>query len=327
MRGALEGEQLQSGQVDSPRRLATAAAQPQNTPLLKASLSTPPVAHSPIAVAAAAVAATNTNNGSMDLSMQRRQPLSEDNPSRQPTTNAAEMYSTLLLQLRQERRSSFSPPSPRRPTETASAPCSPAPACSPPKKSATGLSGSASSQPKPSCFACPVCKKRFQRHIALSAHFQAEHVGHHDSGDARKVCRLCSHRAKTMADVRKHLLASHGIDLETPTACLAEDDEKSEESLEEKVSGKRAASPSSPSSSSSSPSGRRASHKRPAAAATVSPSTWRCPHCQIVFPNQTLYFLHRGFHSDNDPWRCNGCRVVCSDMYDFNTHLVSCPHN
>ena len=30
-----------------------------------------------------------------------------------------------------------------------------------------------------------------------------------------------------------------------------------------------------------------------------------CTHCNIVYPNQTLYFLHKGFHSEGNPWRCN----------------------
>lgn len=54
----------------------------------------------------------------------------------------------------------------------------------------------------------------------------------------------------------------------------------------------------------------------------------KCQHCSIVFPNQTLYFLHRGFHSEGlNPWRCNGCGRSCTDMYDFNTHLMSDSHN
>ena len=64
-----------------------------------------------------------------------------------------------------------------------------------------------------------------------------------------------------------------------------------------------------------------------ASTADNSDSRWQCRHCLIVFPNQTLYFLHRGFHGDtSDPWRCSGCGAVCSDMYDFNAHLVSFPH-
>lgn len=54
---------------------------------------------------------------------------------------------------------------------------------------------------------------------------------------------------------------------------------------------------------------------------------FKCQHCSILFPNQTLYFLHRGFHSEGlDPWRCNGCGRCCTDMYDFNTHLMSDSH-
>ena len=57
-------------------------------------------------------------------------------------------------------------------------------------------------------------------------------------------------------------------------------------------------------------------------------ASYQCQYCQIQFPNQTLYFLHRGFHSPeaSNPWRCNGCGHVCTDMYDFNTHLVSVAH-
>jgi Pyruvate/2-oxoacid:ferredoxin oxidoreductase delta subunit len=66
--------------------------------------------------------------------------------------------------------------------------------------------------------------------------------------------------------------------------------------------------------------------KSPDAAGEASDAHWQCQHCTITFPNQTLYFLHRGFHSETDPWRCNGCGLRCTDLYDFNTHLVSDPH-
>ena len=57
-------------------------------------------------------------------------------------------------------------------------------------------------------------------------------------------------------------------------------------------------------------------------------SQWQCQHCNIIFPDQTLYFLHRGFHSNSsDPWKCNGCARRCVDMYDFNTHLMSEAHH
>ena len=56
-------------------------------------------------------------------------------------------------------------------------------------------------------------------------------------------------------------------------------------------------------------------------------SQWQCQHCNIIFPDQTLYFLHRGFHSNTNPWKCNGCGQRCLDMYDFNTHLMSDVHH
>ena len=56
-------------------------------------------------------------------------------------------------------------------------------------------------------------------------------------------------------------------------------------------------------------------------------SQFQCQHCSIIFPNVTLYFLHRGFHSSDDPWRCNNCGHRSTDMYDFNTHLMSDVHH
>lgn len=55
-------------------------------------------------------------------------------------------------------------------------------------------------------------------------------------------------------------------------------------------------------------------------------SVHTCTHCNIVYPNQTLYFLHKGFHSEGNPWRCNSCGHQSSDLYDFNTHLFSVAH-
>ncbi|XP_046393998.1 zinc finger protein ztf-16 isoform X2 [Ischnura elegans] len=67
----------------------------------------------------------------------------------------------------------------------------------------------------------------------------------------------------------------------------------------------------------------------PAAAHCSSPATHRalrCLFCGIVFPDRTLYFLHKGCHSENNPWKCNICGERCSDVYDFNSHLLSKTH-
>jgi hypothetical protein len=47
---------------------------------------------------------------------------------------------------------------------------------------------------------------RFQRHIAMNAHFQNEHIGQTANDDEKKICRLCSHVAVDIFSVRQHLL-------------------------------------------------------------------------------------------------------------------------
>lgn len=253
------------------------------------------------------------------------------------------------------------------------------------------------------CFQCPVCKKRFQRHIAMNAHFQNEHISQSSTSPEHKICRLCSYVAPDIVAVRLHLLTHHNIDLETPGACLVEPEPSPSSSTSpyppDLQTSRKSGSPpmivntdsNSDLITSSSLSPERASpvsgyvkmepvenhqsdeqeqakdlsirgqtkvrpteavntRKRPPspscqakivkksakvsgnrnnsvqAVLQESDNNWQCRHCNITFPNQTLYFLHKGFHSDNNPWRCNGCGLKCSDMYDFNTHLVSDPH-
>ncbi|KAF7263677.1 uncharacterized protein LOC143205144 isoform X1 [Rhynchophorus ferrugineus] len=65
-----------------------------------------------------------------------------------------------------------------------------------------------------------------------------------------------------------------------------------------------------------------------------SSSLWRivgkrslqCVFCGIGFPDQTLYFLHKGCHSDSNPWKCNICGEQCCNVYEFNSHLLSKSH-
>ncbi|XP_076334442.1 uncharacterized protein LOC143238253 isoform X2 [Tachypleus tridentatus] len=51
-----------------------------------------------------------------------------------------------------------------------------------------------------------------------------------------------------------------------------------------------------------------------------------CPHCEITFLDQTLYFLHRGLHSGSNPWKCNMCGQECKDKFDFTSHVISEAH-
>lgn len=55
-------------------------------------------------------------------------------------------------------------------------------------------------------------------------------------------------------------------------------------------------------------------------------SSLQCVFCGIGFPDQTLYFLHKGCHSDSNPWKCNICGEQCSNVYEFNSHLLSKSH-
>ncbi|XP_012279715.1 Krueppel homolog 1 isoform X1 [Orussus abietinus] len=52
----------------------------------------------------------------------------------------------------------------------------------------------------------------------------------------------------------------------------------------------------------------------------------QCTHCRITFPDQTLYFLHKGCHSESNPWKCNICGEQCCNLYQFNSHLLSKSH-
>jgi len=56
------------------------------------------------------------------------------------------------------------------------------------------------------------------------------------------------------------------------------------------------------------------------------PSGLQCVFCGIGFPDQTLYFLHKGCHSDANPWKCNICGEQCCNVYEFNSHLLSKSH-
>lgn len=51
-----------------------------------------------------------------------------------------------------------------------------------------------------------------------------------------------------------------------------------------------------------------------------------CLHCGIFFFDKTLFFLHKGLHSEKDVWRCNLCGVDCNEKYTFNSHMISAKH-
>ncbi|ETN71376.1 zinc finger, C2H2 type [Necator americanus] len=48
--------------------------------------------------------------------------------------------------------------------------------------------------------------------------------------------------------------------------------------------------------------------------------TMECAHCGISFFDETMHLLHKGLHTEGDPWRCNLCGTQCMEKYMFTTH-------
>ncbi|XP_041664659.1 zinc finger transcription factor Trps1 isoform X2 [Cheilinus undulatus] len=49
--------------------------------------------------------------------------------------------------------------------------------------------------------------------------------------------------------------------------------------------------------------------------------TNRCIHCGIYFLDEVMYALHMSCHGDQGPYQCSFCLHVCTDRYDFTTHI------
>ncbi|VDM52575.1 unnamed protein product [Angiostrongylus costaricensis] len=52
-----------------------------------------------------------------------------------------------------------------------------------------------------------------------------------------------------------------------------------------------------------------------------------CTHCGISFFDETMHLLHKGLHSECDPWRCNLCGTQCMEKYMFTTHVIFAGHS
>jgi hypothetical protein len=53
---------------------------------------------------------------------------------------------------------------------------------------------------------------------------------------------------------------------------------------------------------------------------------FRCQHCNILFFERGMYFLHASLHGLT-PWECSICHRVCSDKNEFTLHFVNQQHN
>ncbi|XP_053571279.1 LOW QUALITY PROTEIN: zinc finger transcription factor Trps1 [Bombina bombina] len=47
----------------------------------------------------------------------------------------------------------------------------------------------------------------------------------------------------------------------------------------------------------------------------------KCVHCGIVFLDEVMYALHMSCHGENGPFQCSICQHICTDKYDFTTHI------
>ncbi|XP_015248363.1 PREDICTED: zinc finger transcription factor Trps1 isoform X2 [Cyprinodon variegatus] len=56
-------------------------------------------------------------------------------------------------------------------------------------------------------------------------------------------------------------------------------------------------------------------------AATQDDLANRCAHCGIYFVDEVMYALHMSCHGEKEPYQCAFCLHVCTDRYDFTTHI------
>ena len=54
---------------------------------------------------------------------------------------------------------------------------------------------------------------------------------------------------------------------------------------------------------------------------------FKCQHCNIVFFERGMYFLHASLHGSSSPWECSICHKLCSDKNEFTLHFVNQQHN
>lgn len=53
---------------------------------------------------------------------------------------------------------------------------------------------------------------------------------------------------------------------------------------------------------------------------------FRCHHCDIIFFERAMYFLHVSLHGSESPWQCAICDKQCTDKNDFTLHFINQKH-
>lgn len=47
-----------------------------------------------------------------------------------------------------------------------------------------------------------------------------------------------------------------------------------------------------------------------------------CKHCNIIYTDRTMYYLHVGLHNIHNPWQCNLCGKICRNVHEFSSHIM-----
>ncbi|CAD5114469.1 unnamed protein product [Dimorphilus gyrociliatus] len=53
---------------------------------------------------------------------------------------------------------------------------------------------------------------------------------------------------------------------------------------------------------------------------------FECAHCAITFIDCILYTMHMGYHSQNEPFKCNMCGQIAANKVEFNLHIARASH-
>lgn len=53
---------------------------------------------------------------------------------------------------------------------------------------------------------------------------------------------------------------------------------------------------------------------------------FRCQHCDILFFERGMFFLHSSLHGTGNPWKCSICHKVCLNKNEFTLHFVNQQH-
>lgn len=57
------------------------------------------------------------------------------------------------------------------------------------------------------------------------------------------------------------------------------------------------------------------------------PEEYSCTYCGLYFQDCVMYTVHMGYHSNQNPFKCNSCGIICRDKVEFFLHIARSPHS